>query len=353
MLRQKQSYKKQVHKLLNLLAEDAKIVNKNTSLQPLENKQVTITGATGLVGLNILSALDFYNRNYAKEPISINAILHKKTRGLISEFFSHEAINVLYGDLTDHGFLESLPDSDFIIHSAGYAQPGKFLDNTLKTININSVSTLSLLKRLKKNGNFLFISSAEVYSGNPKNLNHEDDIGTTNPSHKRACYIEGKRIGETIINIHREMGIKATSARLALAYGPGVRPNDLRVLNQFIERGKKGSIDLLDDGKAMRTYCYITDVTSMLLSILMKSTFPVYNVGGKSAISIKDLALKIGKLMNVPVQFPDSSVFMDDAPSSVGLDLSRIETEHGLLDYVGMDEGLKKTIEWIKLNDNL
>ena len=52
--------------------------------------------------------------------------------------------------------------------------------------------------------------------------------------------------------------------------------------------------------------------------------------------------------MNVDVILPKSEPFLRDAPKNVRLDLSRIEKEFNITDYVGIDQGLKNTIEWVK-----
>lgn len=334
--------------LLELLEKDAQYVNKRVDLNLLDGLEVTITGASGLVGLNIITALNYYNNNLAKKRININALSFTKPSGIINDIYVENSIESIYGDLDNYNFIKNIPLSDCIIHSAGYGQPGKFLDNKIKTISINTSATIGLTKRLKKNGSFLFLSSSEVYSGCSNDKNNEDDIGTTTPSHPRSCYIEGKRAGEAIINILRENGINASSARLALAYGPGVKSNDERVLNQFIQKGIDGKITLLDSGESMRTYGYISNVVTMLLNMLIKSNESVYNVGGNSVISIRDLANKIGKIMKVDVEIPASESFLKDAPKNVRLDLSRIEKEFNHRDYVGIDQGLKNTIKWVK-----
>lgn len=334
--------------LLKLLEKDAQYVNNRISLNSLDGLEITITGASGLVGLNIISALNYYNNNLAKKRININALTFTKPNGIIKDIYFENSIKSIYGDLDDCNFIKNVPLSDCIIHSAGYGQPGKFLDNKIKTIAINTSATIGLSKRLNECGRFLFLSSSEVYSGCLNDKNTEDDMGTTAPTHPRSCYIEGKRSGEAIINILRESGINASSARLALAYGPGVKSNDERVLNQFIQKGIDGKITLLDSGDSMRTYGYISNVVIMLLNILIKNNKPVYNVGGKSMISIRELANKIGEIMKVDVDAPASDSFLKDAPKSVGLDLSRIESEYNITDYVGLDRGLKNTIKWIK-----
>jgi len=335
--------------LLELLDSDARYVNNRINLKSLDGLDVTITGATGLVGFNIICALNYYNNNYAKKRININALSYGKPNGIIKKVFEKNGVNSIIGDLSDCIFVEGLPKSECIIHSAGYGQPGKFLNDKLKTISINTSATISLSRKLKKEGKFLFLSSSEIYSGCSSQENIESDIGTTCPEHPRSCYIEGKRSGEAIVNILREKGVSAASARLALAYGPGVRPNDERVLNQFIQKGIKGSIDLLDSGFSMRTYGYIADIVIMLLNILIKNNNSTYNVGGRSVLSIKDLATKIGKHMSVDVKVPSrSESSLKGAPEFVGLNLSRIEKEFGIERYVEIDQGLKNTIKWIR-----
>ena len=336
--------------LINILDEDSSVVNSKISLVSLEGSTVTITGASGLVGLNLVSSLNAYNKT-AQKKISIIAVSHSKTDGATAKLFNNEGITEIFCDLSSHSSIQEIPFSDYIIHSAGYGQPGKFLDDKLKTLSINTLGTIELLKKLKPGGSFLFLSSSEVYSGHANTLNSEEDIGTTSPSHPRACYIEGKRSGEAIINIARETGIQAASARLALASGPGPKPDDVRVLNQLIYKGTKGEIDLLDDGSAIRTYGYISDVVVMLLNILISSNHSSYNVGGISALSIKELALRIGKKMDVPVLIPKKLSFMGDAPKTVGLDLGRIESEYKLKNYIDLDYGLEQTIKWIKANN--
>ena len=91
--------------------------------------------------------------------------------------------------------------------------------NPAATIKVNTTATATLLQKLRPGGAFLFLSSSEIYSGLKKSLVNESDIGTSTPLHPRSSYIEGKRCGEAICNAYRAQGVRAVSARLALAYG--------------------------------------------------------------------------------------------------------------------------------------
>jgi len=243
---------------------------------------------------------------------------------------------------------------DYTIFCAGYGQPQKFLQHKIETIQLNTDSVMCCFNKLKPDGKFLYISTSEVYSGlkMPQGGYKEIDIGTTTPQHPRACYIEGKRCGEAICGAYREQGYDVKIARLALAYGPGTKKGDTRVINQFIEQAlTTGNIVMKDKGEAMRTYLYVEDCAEMMLDILFKGTQPVYNVGGISRTSIYDLACMIGELTDSftfrKTGFEILSIGETGAPEDVKLSLALTLTEFPRT-FVSLDEGLKRTIEYQK-----
>ncbi len=285
-------------------------------LKQLEGKTVTITGGTGLIGTALLKSLE-----------NVNVSIFTPT---------HEHLERGYG----------IPQSDIIIHAAGYGQPALFMQYPINTIKVNTEVTARLLQNLKPDGSFLFCSSSEVYNGLDK-LCTEDDIGTTTPSHPRACYIEGKRCGEVIVNAFRAVNRRAFSARIAPTYGPGTRLHDTKAMSQFIESAlidKK--IILKDSGRAIRTYGYIDDVVEMLWNIVLNGTQPVYNVGGHSVITIAQLAFWIGEMTGAEVIIPSDMPDQIGGSPIVKLDLSRYEEEFGKTEYVCMMQGLSNTVAY-------
>jgi nucleoside-diphosphate-sugar epimerase len=236
-----------------------------------------------------------------------------------------------------------------IIHSSGYAQPSKFLSDRLKTLRINTDATINLLNSLKKEGKFLFVSTSEVYSGNNNFNIIESDIGTTTPEHNRACYIEGKRCGETICHSYIASGYDVKIARLSLAYGPFTKKGDGRVLSNLIDKGlNKDAIELMDDGSSIRTYCYITDIIEMFWNILLHGTSVTYNCGGFSNVSIKELADMIGKEMNKKVKIPNVSKSLVGSPKVVNISIEKYLQEFNKTSFIDINEGLFKTIKWNK-----
>jgi nucleoside-diphosphate-sugar epimerase len=314
----------------DLLAEGAERVNRAISLLPMNGRSVLLTGATGLIGANILAAL-----TAAGIPVQTKG---RRNGPMLGTY-------------------------DYIIHAAGYAQPSRFLDDPMGTAAVNTTMLMSLLERLNPGGRLLFLSTSELYNGNPRGLHNENDIGTTTPAHSRAIYIESKRCGEAICHEARRAGKTAIIARVCSVYGPGARKKDTRVMSELIDQGIMfGEIALKDGGQARRVFLYVTDAVEMLLNILIRGEQALYNVGGPAyntgrggetvgnmvgEISIVVLARKIGEILKVPVRLPKIASGTDGgAPSHVGLDNGRYVREFGDKHYVDLKQGLPLTVAW-------
>lgn len=336
-----------MNKLIQIIEDDARKICQKVDLSEIKDKSILITGASGLMGHYYSACLKVsLAGNQSKAQVYCVA---QRPPDYWYEFLDYPGAEVLFGDLTDHDFCQSLPEVDYIIHAAGYGQPGKFLSDPVRTLKLNSFTTFCLLEKLKLHGKFLFISSSEVYSGLANPPHKESEIGTTNTDHVRACYIEAKRCGEAICNAYRRRGVNAKSARVSLGFGPGTRPSDTRVLHSFIYRAlKEGKIELMDSGQARRTYCYIADAVEMLWQILLNGKSAIYNVGGEAKTSIAELAQFIGEYLQVPVIFPKTLHAVEGAPLDVSLDLTKVKTEFGKTEFLPLAQALAITIEWQK-----
>jgi len=334
---------------LTILIEDAERVISCMDLSSLINKDVMITGANGLIGINFL--ITFIQIINIVSGINIIPVIHSDPSFLPKSYFKNKKVHFIKGDLTDERFCEKLPTADIIIHAAGSGEPNKFVSDPLSSLKINTVSTFRLFEKLKKNGIFLFISSSDVYNGLTSKKYSENQIGTNNTDHPRACYIEGKRTGEAICNIYRQQGFNAFSVRLSLTYGPGMKMGDQRVLPSFIQKGLKGTIELLDSGNAIRTFCYISDAIEMMLHIIINGKEGLYNVAGITSCRISELAYLIGNICNVPVIIPKTEAGIVGAPENVLIDISRITEEYNKKEFIGLEEGLQRTINWYKAID--
>ena len=328
-----------------ILQSDAERVCRAVDFRRLDGATVLITGATGLIGTGLLASLCLARRSGA--TVRIIAQHRSEVPDQVARIVSEHDVRLLRMDLSDPASLTLLPACDIALHCAGYAQPALFTAEPVATIHVNTTATDAILRALARGGRFLFLSSTEVYSGQPKSPLLEDDIGTTNPLHPRSGYIEGKRCGEAICNAYRQRGVSAKSARVSVTYGPGTRGGDMRALNMFIEKALcTGAIRMLDAGTAIRTYCYVSDTVEMLWRIALDGTQPVYNVGGRSSATFAELAHRIGALLNAPVEVPAVDAHVSGAPADVRIDTARYEQKFGAKSFVSLDDGLRATIDW-------
>jgi UDP-glucuronate decarboxylase len=326
----------------DIILSDLKSID--VDISSLKNSKILITGASGLVGVYLVSFLSQFSND-------LNIEIHAWTKSPIDTEFVDLYRNVvnIVGDITDSTIFSELSEYDIIIHASGYGQPTRFLQDKIKTIEINTSSTIELFKKLRDGGKFLFISTSEIYSGNDSFEIDEEQVGNTNTSHPRSCYIESKRTGESICFAYLEQGFDVKIARLCLAYGPGTKRYDQRVLNSIVQRSQtEDEIRLMDSGSAIRTYCYITDVVEMFLNILISGKENIYNVGGVSSLSILDLAKTIGEMTGKTVSTPIDENSLSGNPKVVNISIDRYCKEFNKLNFVELDKGLLKTIAWQK-----
>jgi len=334
-----------MHKLISESYENIDI----TKYQFLNNKTILITGASGLIGLNLLALLNQLKKTYAINTI---CCINSSVPDYLKYLF--ESSTTIVGDLTEdplinfieNYFAENLNGADIIIHSAGYAQPNKFLDNKLSTIKLNTSVTMNLFRLLNKGGTFFYCSSSEIYSGLNKEAISEQDIGTTSTDHPRSCYIESKRCGETIcLSMSNLANIKI--GRISTTYGPGCKLNDSRVINDLINKAlESNQINLIDDGSATRTLCYISDMVQMILDIICKGTSTVYNLTGKEQTSIKEIAETIAKHTNSPISCGDKNNTMVGNPNKVSISIEKYEKEFGIKNFINTENGILSTLKW-------
>ena len=336
--------------ILEIISNDLINLDKNIINYIRPNSSFLITGASGLIGIYFVGFLKNLNKKYYLN-LEIDVIINNPIESYHSSIFN-TGVNVISHDLSKSS-LNIEKKYDFIFYAAGYAQPSKFLEDPLKTISINTSGLLNTLEKLKQDGSIIYLSTSEIYNGSNNYPFSELSIGRTLPSDLRACYIESKRCGEAIIN-SLPSSINKKIARVSLAYGPGTKMNDQRVMNSFIQKAlKENKINLMDTGNAFRAYCYISTTIEMLLNIFFTGKDTLYNVGGKSYLTIRELAIKVSKHLNVPLNIPENSHNNIGAPEKVLLDISKYENEFGTIkNEIEFDEGLKKVILWYQENIN-
>jgi UDP-glucuronate decarboxylase len=95
--------------------------------------------------------------------------------------------------------------------------------------------------------------------------------GNVNPIGSRACYDEGKRCAETLFfDYHRQHGVRIRVARIFNTYGPRMRPDDGRVVSNFIVQALRGvrTSRSTATGSQTRSFCYVDDLIEGLMRLM-------------------------------------------------------------------------------------
>ena len=267
-------------------------------------KTALITGASGFLASYIVYTLTRLNDRKARAagaPCRILALARNPARAAarLARLGDRDDVTVIPRDVA----APIEPDAaafdgpiDFIIHAASQASPKYFLVDPVGTLLANTAGTQHLLElaRRKASEGFLFLSSGEVYGQPTRIPMAEADYGYLDPATVRACYAEGKRIGETMcVAWAHQHGVPTRIVRPFHTYGPGVDLDDGRVFSDFVADVVQGrDLVIKSDGSARRPFCYIADAVEGFLTVLLNGENATpYNIGNEDAeVSILELA---------------------------------------------------------------
>ena len=266
---------------------------KESVIEKLTNSSVLITGATGMIGQNIVSVINDLNE---RNNTNIRIIAHGRNEEKLDRINNSPSIEKLICDIKEFNYDGNV---DYIIHTASITGGSKqHLDYPMRTLGTAIDGTRSVLDVALKNNvkGIVFLSSLEVYgfTGNRETNITESDGGYIDTMNPRSSYKEGKRVSECLFTAYaKEYGVPAMVARLTASFGEGASPTDNRVFAQFAKSIiESKDIVLKSTGGTVRDYCDALDVATALLTIVtIGSPGEAYNVANmETEISIKDLA---------------------------------------------------------------
>lgn len=259
----------------------------------LHNRTILITGATGLIGSNLvhcLLALDCKIKVVA--PI-------RDLKKAVRIFSQNELENIrlIECDIVSYSY-DALCDIDFIIHCAAPTASKYFIEHPVETFDVIYSGTKVLLNYARKRQikGFVYLSSLEVYGEiyDDSKPVCEDSQGYLDIMAVRSSYPMAKRAAENLCCLYAaEYGVPVMVARLTQTTGAGIALDDNRVIAQFARLATYGNdIVLHTTGESARPYCYTTDAVSAILYILFKGQKGnVYNVANENTyISARDMA---------------------------------------------------------------
>ena len=154
---------------------------------------------------------------------------------------------------------------DEIYNLACPASPIHYQFDPVQTTKVSvhgAIHMLGLAKRVK--AKILQASTSEVYGDPTVHPQKEDYWGNVNPIGLRSCYDEGKRCAETLFfDYRRQHRLPIKVARIFNTYGPGMHPNDGRVVSNFIIQALRNE-DIRSMARATRPALSATSTISSM-----------------------------------------------------------------------------------------
>lgn len=322
----------------------------------LKNKKILLTGATGMIGKELIRILLEDYRNLQTDIVAMGRS-EVKARERLGDWFGNPRFSFVEHDI-NMPLGEKAADIghvDYVIHAASTTHPVAYATEPVETITVNVMGLHELLEyaRTYEVERFVFLSSVEVYGENRGDTEkfQEDYCGYIDCNTLRAGYPESKRLGEALCQAYRrQYGMNIVIPRLSRVYGPTMLPSDSKAIAQFIKKAQAGEdIVLKSAGNQLYSYCYAQDAAEGILTVLSKGADgEAYNISDKnSEITLKELAEMIAELAGTKVVFeiPDTTEQAGYSKATKAmLDAGKAEAL-GWTAKVGMKEGLGRMIE--------
>jgi dTDP-glucose 4,6-dehydratase len=306
-------------------------------------QRVLITGGAGFIGSHLCERF----LAEGSEVICMDNLLTGSADN-VAHLFSDRRFTFIQQDVTNYVYVKGALDA--ILHFASPASPVDYLELPIQTLKVGSLGTHKALGLAKEKGaRLLLASTSEVYGDPLVHPQSEDYWGNVNPIGPRGVYDEAKRFAEAItMAYHRTHGVQTRIVRIFNTYGPRMRLNDGRVVPNFIAQALRDEpITVYGDGSQTRSFCYVSDLVDGIVRLLRSDYAQPVNCGNPMEVTILEFAERIKVLTQSrsPIVFKPLPV---DDPKVRQPDIARARTLLGWEPQIGLDDGLRRTIEYFR-----
>jgi GDP-L-fucose synthase len=305
--------------------------------------RILIAGGTGFVGKNLTESL---SRTYGENNVTA---VGQKDGNLTSVY---EFSKVMY---------KHRPN--VLVHAAGFVggigfnaeNPGLMIKNNL-AMGLNAVE-----QALEYRCKLVMLGTVCAYPKFTPVPFKEEDLWSGYPEETNAPYgIAKKTIMKMVETYHEQFGLNAVNLIPVNMYGPHDHFNTstshvIPALILKVLRAKKYNTELVvwGDGSASREFLYVEDLAEAVVQAIENDPGPEpINIGTGSEITIRDLVTKICDI----IEFKGDIVWDDFKPNGQPrrcLDTTRAKDRLNFESNIGLDSGLKKTINWFVKNYNI
>ena len=267
------------------ILEDLEAVASSSMIdwEKFRSKTIAVTGATGLLGKLMVLALLKADEKYQLDLRVLAFLRDRKKAECIFDGARKEHLTYVVQDIAERPADEYV--ADFLIHTAAITTSKLMVEKPVETILTAIEGTKAMLEYAARcrMQSVVFLSSMEAYGTIPEGAGQirEKDLGFIDPMEVRSSYSEGKRMCECLsAAFASEYAVPVKVARLSATSGPGIDPEDKRVIGQFARSVIYGKdIVLHTKGDKANCYLYTADaLTGILFLLLNGESGEVYNI---------------------------------------------------------------------------
>lgn len=303
--------------------------------------RVVITGGAGFLGSHLGDAL----LDRGDEVVAIDNLITGETRN-IEHNFGNPGFTFVNADVSNYLWVPR--DVDVVMHFASPASPIDYLEMPIQTLKVGSLGTHNSLGLAKAKGaKFFMASTSEVYGDPLVHPQTEEYWGNVNPVGPRGVYDEAKRFSEAMtMAYHTHHGLDTRIVRIFNTYGPRMRPNDGRVVSNFIVQALQGhDLTIYGDGSQTRSFTYVADEIRGFLALLDSDVTSPTNIGNPNEFTIAQLAELVVEMTNSGSVVTYHDLPVDD-PTQRKPDITKAQSLLGWTPDIQLREGLEHTIAY-------
>ncbi len=317
----------------------------------IKDQKIFITGGAGFIGSKLIESLVHDNEivvydNFTRDSISTKAYL------------SHPHLKIIEGDILDLAHLKTaMQGANLVVHAAAIAGIDATIQLPVKTMTVNMVGTHNVLQaaqELESLERLVEFSSSEVFGSKAYKVSELNTTETGAVGEARWTYAVSKLAGEHLAHAYyKQYDLPTVTLRPFNVYGPGQVGEG--ALSIFIRKALKDEdIFIFGDGSQIRAWCYVDDMVEGILTVLThpNAVGESFNIGNPRAVTtIYGLAEAVCRITKSNSRI----VFKEPLSADIELRVPNTQKASTLLDFnakVDLEEGIMKTIDWIKNNED-
>jgi len=312
--------------------------------------KVLITGGAGFIGSNFIRHL--INNRPDWQITNFDKLTYAGNLANLDDISGNDNYRFIKGDITNIDDVRAVlePGFDYVINFAAESHVDRSLYDPGTFIKTNVLGAHLLLDLAHKTGisKFIQVSTDEVY-GSQDPREYADEKSPLKPN---SPYAAGKASADLVCrSYYKSFDMPVIITRSCNNYGPYQFPE--KVIPFFMTRALGDEIlPLYGDGLNSRDWIYVEDNCEALLCVLENGEpGRIYNIGSGNELTNIDLTQIILKFLGKPSSLIK---FVEDRPAHdrrYGLNFDKIKNELGWLPKMKFVEGIQKTIDWYKANN--